>query len=142
MLCGNSRMEIIRITDQKNGTLSEFYARESAGYRSRGDDTNADMIANMVRLLDVLSVADGPSLFGVTSHFRLRLLNVDDYRAPTVATIQPVIDGPKTFAFDIAYPMPIADSPWDNAWIRGLAFDAEMAIPMVLSAVRYSANSA
>ena len=119
-----------------------FYARESDVYRSRGDSTNADMLANMVRLLDALAAFDGPSLFGVTSHFRLRLLNVDDYRAPTVAAIQPVIDGPKTFAFDIAYPMLDADSPWDNAWVRGTAFDVEMAIPMVQSAIRRSANSA
>ena len=141
-MCGNPRMEIIRITDQQNGTLTEFYARESDGYRNGGSDTNADMLANMVRLLDALAGADGPTLFGVTSHFRLRLLNIDDYRAPTVATIQPVIDGPKTFGFDIAYPMPNSDSPWDNAWVRGLAFDAEMAVPMVLSAIRHSANSA
>ena len=135
-------MEIIRITDQQNETLTEFYTRESDGYRTGGSDTNADMLANMVRLLDALAATDGPSLYGVTSHFRLRLLKVDDYRAPTVATIQPVIDGPNTFGFDISYPMPSADSPWDDAWVRGLAFDVEMAVPMVLSAIHHSANSA
>ena len=37
-LGGNSRMEIIRITDQQHETLSEFYARESEAF----DDNNAN----------------------------------------------------------------------------------------------------
>jgi hypothetical protein len=134
-------MEIIRITDQRNETLSEFYARESAEYRGRGDSTNADLLATMVHLLDELNAVDGPSVFGVTSHFRLRLITDDDYRSPTLATINAVIDGPKTFGFDIAYPMPTDAAPWDNAWVHGLAFDVPMALPMIQTALRRSANA-
>ena len=140
-LCDNPRMEIIRITAQQPESLSEFYARESAECRARGDSFAADYLALMTDLLIELQTVDAQPVFGVTSHFRLRLIQRDDYKSPTIAVVWPVIDGPEGTALDISYPMPTAHAPWDRAWVHGLAFDVPMAIPMVQAALRRSANA-
>jgi hypothetical protein len=134
-------MEIIRISDQTDGTLYEFYVRERDEYLRRGDELHAEMLDTMVRLLRHLESIDAPTVFGVTSHFRLRLVTQDDYRSPDVATVEAVVDGPNTFGLDVAYPMPPDDAPWDNAWVRGLAFDVPMAAEMIRAALIRSANA-
>ncbi len=135
-------MRITRITAQKDERLADYYAREANWYREHDKSTFADMLSTMVDLLDYLTTSvDGPSVYAVTSHFRLRLISGDDYTLPTLATVEAVIDGPNTFGFEIAYEMPQKDAPWNNAWVRGLAFDVPQAAEMILIALHRNANA-
>ncbi len=124
-------MKIVRISDQSNETLEDFYAREAAASCDRGDATLSQMLNGMVDLLEYLETVEARPFFGVTSHFRLRLLSSDDYQSRTLVTVESVIDGPNTFGFDIAYQMAATNAPWENAWIHGIAFDVPMAADMV-----------
>ena len=62
-------MEVQRVPSQGGGTLREFYA-------SRADDPaspSATTGRRMLALLDAFAAADGPPLWGETSHLALRL---------------------------------------------------------------------
>ena len=134
-------MDLIRITAQSGESLSEFYTREAEDYRQDNESVLAQMLDTMVGLLEFLRTSiEAPAVYAVTSHFRLRLIAGDDYRSPTLATVEAVIDGPKTFAFDIAYELPPAESPWENAWVHGLAIDVSQAAKMILIALRRNAH--
>jgi hypothetical protein len=125
-------MDLIRITAQGSESLSEFYSRAAADYRRDNMSVRAEMLETMVELLEFLRTSvNGPAIFAVTSHFRLRLIAGDDYRLPTLVTVEAVIDGPKTFGFDIAYEPPPAEAPWKNAWVHGLAIDVPDAANMI-----------
>jgi len=133
-------MDLIRITAQSGASLSEFYAREAENYRQDNRSVLAQMLEPMVELLEYLRTSiEAPAVYAVTSHLRLRLIASDDYRSPTLATVEAVIDGPKTFAFDIAYEIPWAEAPWENAWVHGLAIDVPQAAEMILIALRRNA---
>lgn len=133
-------MELIRITAQGPESVCEFYAREAAERRRQGNCVEAEMLDAMVACLDYLrrSVAS-PPVYAVTSHYRLRLIGGDDYTLPTLVTIQPVIDGPKTYGLEIAYELPATEAPWKNAWVRGLAVDPSEAAVMIQIALRRNA---
>ena len=62
-------MEVRRVLNQAGGTLREFYASYTTGPGSRAEAIGRRMLA----LLDRLAEADGPPLWGLTSHAALHL---------------------------------------------------------------------
>ena len=135
-------MELIRITAQGPESLSEFYAREAQSYFQQGNSVLAEMLDSMVACVEYLrSSVVSPPVYAVTSHHRLRLIAGDDYTLPTLVTVEAVIDGPRTFGFEIAYELPPAESPWKNAWVRGLAIDVSQAAEMIQISLRRNAHT-
>ncbi len=133
-------MDLVRITAQSEESLLDFYTREAENCRQdRG--VQAELLDMMVELIEhLLSFVDAPPVFSVTSHFRLRLIAADDYTSPTLATVEAVIDGPNTFGLDIAYKLPPAIAPWENAWVHGLAIDVPQAGKMLQTALQRNAH--
>ncbi|NQU23995.1 MAG: hypothetical protein HQ567_22155 [Candidatus Nealsonbacteria bacterium] len=135
-------MDLIRITAQGEESLSEFYAREAENHRQEGRRLRARVLDTMVDLLEYLRTSvDAPPVYAEASVYELRLIPGDDDTLPTLATVAAAVAGPKNAGFFIAYELPPAEGPWENAWVQGLAIDVPQAAKMIQIALRRNAHA-
>ena len=112
-------MDVRRVPNQAGGTLREFYAGYTAGPGSRAEAIGRRMLA----LLDRLAEADGPPLWGLTSH----------------AVLHPFADpdGPTVLVHGHG-PGYVVESSCVGAASGGSAADAAGAVALVLGVLRSS----
>lgn len=116
-------MEIRRITKQKQ-PLDEFYAHFAAlGQANRYSKIGM----RMLDLLRHLRGAEGPSVWGVTSHETLCLVPGDDYQLPILVSIR--CDGDW---FHVGYRLPPTKAPWPGAYVTGRTRDVEQVGHMIV----------
>jgi len=116
-------VEIRRITDQ-NGSLDESYAMFAA---LGPDNVLARIGARMLELVRHLREVKGPSVWAVTSHAALNLKAGDDYRLPTLVSVDYGGEW-----FHIRYSKPSGEAPWPGAYVTGQALDVQRASEMIV----------
>ena len=86
----------------------------------------------MTELVDALEQAlrDTP-VWGLTSHYHLKLLATDDAATPWFVSVTPPVGG----SFTIDYLLPEFQAPWPNARVTGEATGVKAAVEMVLLAI-------
>jgi hypothetical protein len=124
-------MPIKRFTEQADGSLEEFYQEIS----SRKAYDRMGVGEAMLRLIEEINrVFKQTDLWGLTSHAQLILLSADD-----IVSADCVILSSSGFTFyTIAYPLPVAKRPWQNAQVVGEVDTLEQAINYLLIAMRES----
>jgi hypothetical protein len=115
-------MEIHRITSQKQ-PLEEFYTELAA----LSQVAYSKICFRMLELIQSLRTIKGPVVWAMTSHATLNLLPGDDFRLPTLVSINCIGEW-----FDLTYRMPLAQAPWPNAYVTGRALDVERAGEMIV----------
>jgi hypothetical protein len=116
-------VDIRRITDQPQ-SLDEFYAMLAA---LGTDNMLAGIGARMLVLIRHLRELEGPSVWANTSHETLHLKAGDDYRLPTLVSIECSGDW-----FHLRYLMPTREAPWPGAYVTGQTPDVQRAGEMIL----------
>ena len=105
-------MPIIRCSEQTRQTLEGFYTE----LISSEDSTSVSMGTAMLRVLKLINETfKETTIFGLTSHYRLYLLNKDSSRSPWYISLIGIRE------YRITYLMPIDKQPWPNATIEGEA---------------------
>jgi hypothetical protein len=124
-------MHLIRCKDQKRQTLDEFYSELGRSDRFVDQNIGGAMLDLIARLR---ALPGEQQLFGLTSHYRLCLLDEDDYTAPWRVIISAV----DRRDYSIQYLMPVRLAPWPNASVRGEARSIEAAVEMIIIAMEKS----
>ena len=121
-------MHLERCTEQGPQTLDQFYWQTAQRPVSRL--IGPTMLALIARLR---ALPDDRRLWGLTSHFRLCLLERDESSAPWYVIVSTIGS-----EFEIQYLMPASLAPWPNAYVRGEARTEDHAVQMIVIAVEQS----
>ncbi|MGC4016572.1 MAG: hypothetical protein QM755_18935 [Luteolibacter sp.] len=124
-------MHLERCQDQNQRTLDEFYGEFLQADHSISREGAQAMLGLIARLR---SQDDSRRVFGLTSHFQLCLLAVDDYTTPWHVAI----DTLGAYGFRIHYLMPDHHAPWPGAQVSAQAHTEDDALRMVLHAMELS----
>jgi hypothetical protein len=120
-------MPLIRCSDQRRETLTQFY--------TAGDDEQVLKAgAAMLSIIDLLNAKFiETKLYGLTSLYSLNLLPEDTYKSPWYVSF--TTDGTR---FHIDYLVPESRQPWPNARVSGEAETIEQAIEFIVIAMAKS----
>jgi hypothetical protein len=124
-------MPITRCSQQSNSSLEEFYQEVSA---NKVYDPN-DAGGAMIQLISVMNnLFKQTQIWGLTSHARLVLLNLDDSASDWYVTVGSI--GHNYYFFE--YLLPINKQPWSNAQVKGETQSLAQAENYLLIAMRES----
>lgn len=119
-------MPITRCSAQPSMTLEEFYSPSSLGqwYQYTGEQ-----MLNFIQEINILFPTT--SLFGLTSHNRLMILNTDSSESESFIILSALAG---EYYFEYLIPTDLA--PWNGAYVRGTAKSTEEAKTFLLIAMR------
>jgi len=104
-------MPLIRCTEQKRLTLEEFYKE----FIPNKIDTFADVGTPMLKVLKLINdTFKETTIYGLTSHATLLLLNKDSSLSPWFVALNGLSN-----EYYIEYLMTSENQPWPNAIIKG-----------------------
>ncbi len=124
-------MPICRASEQTRNTLRGHYEGLASGDHPEAAEAGRLMLQLIGRMED--SFREMP-VWGLTSHYHLKLLAADDSGTPWLVSISP----PKAGAFCIDYQVPAAEAPWPEARVQGEAHGVDAALEMIRTAMRRS----
>lgn len=119
-------MFLTRISEQSSKSLDEHYADLAS--RRYPQDVVATKMSEFLRCLE--SLGDGRRLWAYTSHLSLVIVGEDCSSSDTLASVKCADQ-----EFVISTPVPVSQSPWEDAWFIGWASTVPGAAEMTLRAV-------
>ena len=111
-------MPLIRCTEQKRTTLEEFYKE----FIPNKTDTFADSGTPMLNVLKLINdTFKETTIYGLTSHATLLLLNEDSSLSPWFVALNGLntSSNDERHEYYIEYQMPSDKQPWPDAIVKG-----------------------
>jgi hypothetical protein len=118
-------VRLTRYHEQKSKTLDEFYGELSVSDEPVTRQIGRTMLSLLARLR---ALPDDRHIWGLTSHYRLKLLAADSSQSLCFVTVVALDER----HYIIEYLMPERVAPWPRAYVGGEARSEDEAVRMIL----------